>query len=239
MSFAKFFLAFGRREIKEGVQSAAAALARIDPETASAAQLDMLRERRDEYAGKLVAAKRALTADREETAAWQSKIEQSKEALRVLKGQLGESDSKDQELTRQGRQIVAQMDTYQAELEREQGEDVQAEELVASLQQVFDTLDGKLKRAGSELEAAKRRMQSAEAKKAHAAEMADLRKATEFGGMDGAFNAMSAAAEKAEREAQTLALTSARDTESEDLAAAILTKRDEADKAGSDPFAGV
>jgi hypothetical protein len=209
----KFLAAFGLEKVQSAVGDVVTWMTAVDPKTATAAQLGMLRQKRDEYARRLVDARRALAKDQAETAAVEVKVNAAKKALGILQGRMEKaSDSEKKDILDKAGSIASQLEKHMAELEREKREDAQALEVVTAVQQLYDRMDGMLREAHSTLEDAARRKAVAEADRDHAKLMSELKGNEEnFSGLNIALDAMNRATEEAESEAQVLAMQSASD----------------------------
>jgi hypothetical protein len=235
----KFLAAFGMEKVHSAVTDVVTWLTAVDPKTATAAQLGMLRQKRDEYAGRLVEARRALAKDQAETAAIQAKVDAAKKALGILQGRLATAEEAEKaDIMGKAKTIATQLETNLAELEREKKEDAQAQEVVDAVQKLYDQMDGMLREAHSTLEDAARRKATAEADRDHAKLMSELKGSeANFSGLNVALDAMNRAADEAEKEAEVLAMASASDartTESESVVDEVIKSEQPADS--TDPF---
>lgn len=233
-----FLAAFGKEKVEDGVQGVATFLSSIDPKTASAAQLNLLRDKRDDYAKRHVEARRALAKDQDETKEIESQIAKYRKGLAALKTQHESAPAgKKAAIMKQAGTVADSVKSLLIELEREQKEDAQAQQMVDAVEKLYDQMDDMLKQAGSKLEAAERRMKTAQADEEHAQMMAELNEGAEsFGGLNVALDAMTAAADEAEANAEVTRMTEAADAGSDtnNLVDQILADAAPADE--SNPF---
>lgn len=236
MGIFNFLSAFGSAKVEKGAQDITKWLASIDPETATKAQLNILRDKRDEYAKRLVTARQALQKDQQETADVQAQIDKQKKALGILKSK---KDAGDDSVLPMAQKIAEKIGQLNGELEREKAEDAQAQELVDALQKLYDQMSNMLQNAKGDLEAASRRMQQAQADKEHQDLMAELNGANEsFSGLNVALDAMNEAADKAKRDAEVSRMNNKSSVdEVDDLVDNLLKEEGNKQRDTSDPFA--
>jgi len=234
----KFFAAFGQEKVESGVKGLTTWLASIDPKTATAAQLKILKEKRDDYAQRLRKAGRALDKDRQETKDAQNEVEKAKQALNVLKGRMTGDDAKDQVTLVQANKIADKMRNFLIPtLEREMKEDLQAQAVVDALQKLYDQMCQMVEKSGSRMQEAERRMLSAQADAEHAELMKELNGASEkFSGVDIAFDALTAAAEEAEDKAAVAKMTTGSGDSTDSLVDDIIADAATETSEKNDPF---
>lgn len=235
-----FLAAFGKQKVSDGVDSINTFIASIDPEAATDAQIALLTEKRDQYARRLVKGRRSLVKDEAETAAVQSQIDQSQQALRVLQSRHISAPEKDKDaILSQAKKIADKVDELNVELDREKAEDAAAREFVDTIQELYDQMDDMLKKAGSKMQAAQRRMQTSQAKVELSETKMELNSAREsFGGLNVALDAMERAAEEAEAtvEVNEMNASSSADQSATLVADILAQQAEEANPASDDPF---
>ena len=249
MGILNFFGSFGKAKVEEGVKATAAALARLDPEAASQAQISMLENKLAELRSRLIKAQRAYDKDLQETADWQDKEQKTLQALKILKARY-ESNPNDAALMSKARRLRTSMDNIHENIAREQREDAQAKAILDQVQALYDkvrerrgTIESKLSDAKQRMESAKLREEQGKMREQEAKEIADME-----GGFDDigvALDAMNKAAGDAEHKA-AVANMSADEiadrgvTGDEDLLDDILGDDSKKNGGGSsDPFAGL
>lgn len=248
MGILNFFGSFGKAKVEEGVKATAAALARLDPEAASQAQINMLESKLGELRSRLVKAQKAYDKDLQETADWQEKEQKTLQALKILKGRY-EANPNDAALMSKARRLRTSLDNIHENIEREKREDAQAKAILDQVQALYDkvrerrnAIEGKLADAKQRMEAAKLREEQGKMREQEAKELAAME-----GGFDDigvALDAMNKAATDAEHKA-AVANMSADEiadrgaTGDEDLLEDILGDDSKKSSPSSDPFAGL
>ncbi|MBF0587501.1 MAG: hypothetical protein HQL53_00085 [Magnetococcales bacterium] len=248
MSFFSFLGSFGKAKVEEGLKAGATALAKIDPEAASQAQIDMLEKKLGELRGRLVKAQRAYDKDLKETADWQNKEKKTLEAMQILK-QRHASNPEDGSILEKARRLRASLDNIHENIEREKREDAQAKGILDQVQALYDKvkarrneMTGQLSKAKSRMEQAKLAEEQARMNEREAKELADME-----GGFDElgiALDAMNQAANQAEHKAAVANLSadeiaSRGSTGDEGLLDEILGDDKKKADSNSDPFAGL
>lgn len=245
---ASFFGQVSKVKIEQGLQAATAALASLDPEAASQAQIEMLDDKLDTLREKLVRAQRDVDKDLAETAAWETKAEQIRQALRILKSQLENAEETAKPgIMDKAHRLAASLQQAQNEVEREKREDAEKLDILNQIQAIHDqvkqrrnTMESQLQQARNRMESAKLREESARLKEQQTRELAGL--AGGFDTMGIALDAMNKAAEEAEVAAAKASLASQEmnargGNQDEQLLADILGAASK--PATSDPFAGI
>ncbi|MBF0587856.1 MAG: hypothetical protein HQL53_01885 [Magnetococcales bacterium] len=248
MSFFSFLGSFGMAKMEEGLKAGATALAKIDPEAASQAQIDMLDKKLGELRSRLVKAQRAFDKDLKETADWQEKEKKTLEAMQILKARHA-SNPDDGSILEKARRLRASLDNIHQNIEREQREDAQAKGVLDQVQALYDKVKKRRTEMTGQLQNAKQRMTQAQL----AEEQAKLneQEAKELSDMEGGFDelgialdAMNQAANQAEHKAAVANLTadeiaSRGSTGDEGLLDDILGDQKKVAVQNSDPFAGL
>ncbi len=249
--FAKLFGKTAAVKAEQGMKSVTTALASMDPEAVSQAQIKIMDDKMQVLREKLVKAQRAYDKDIEETAAWEKKAGDIRKALQILKGQVESSvdEATKAAIMDKARRLAAQLQNAQSEIEREKGEDAEKKTILDQVQGIYEQVKEKRDTMHGSLEKAKQRMESAqlraEAAKMREQEQKELRGlAGGFDEMGIAMDAMNQAAEKAETQT-AMANMSADEmadqgsTGDEDLLNDSLGANAKKDKDVSDPFAGL
>lgn len=249
--FAKFFGVTAKVKLEDGMKAATAALARMDPEAASQAQVEMMDDKLSVLREKLVKAQRAVEQDLRETADWEKKAEDIRQGLRILKGRLetAASETDKANIMDKARALAGQLEKAMKEVEREKGEDAEKKAILDQVQGVYDQILERRNTIESQLGQAKQRMESAAMRE----EMAKMREQEqkELAGLAGGFDeigialdAMNRAADDSETKAKMAELATketASRTQSgaEDLLKDILGEESRKASSGRDPFAGI
>lgn len=250
-AFAKIFGQTAKVKLEQGVQAATTALAGMDPEAVSEAQIRIMDDKLNALREKLVRAQQALDQDLKETATWQQKAEEIRKALLILKGQ---AEAAGDEAAREGildkaRRLAAQLQNAQAEVAREQGEDAEKKAILDQIQAIYDQVRQKRDGMQAQLGEARNRMAQAQLRE----EAAKLREQEqkELAGLVGGFDEMGIALDamnKAAEEAGVRAsmanmaadeMAAKGDSGAEDLLQEILGTEAKKAKEVSDPFAGL
>ncbi|MBF0186900.1 MAG: hypothetical protein HQL50_03140 [Magnetococcales bacterium] len=248
MGFLDFLGSFGKAKVEEGVKASAAALARLDPEAATQAQIDMLDRKLASLRERLVKAQRAYDKDVQETKDWQAKEERTLQALKILKSRY-EANPSDSSIMENARRLRDSMDNIHLNIEREKREDAQAKAILEQVQSLYDKVKqrrmdirSKLDEARGRMESAKVREEQAKLREQETKELADME-----GGFDDigiALDAMNKAAEDAEKHAAVANLSADEIAErgatgDEDVLADILGDSRKKGSSSADPFAGL
>lgn len=214
--FFSFLKGFGQKKIEQSGEGIIAFLNSVDRDTCTDVQIQLIEDKRDDYGRKLIDAKRELERDLEETAAVEHSLKQAKSLLLSLKEKY---DSGDTSVAEQAAKVNVRLGELQVELERELQEDKDAQELVATLQSVYDALCNKLKEVRGQIQAAGRRLDNAKAKQ----ERQDLIRAAK--GETAAFESMDIIIESMDKEAAKIE----REMELNDMNSASTKKEDDVD----------
>ncbi len=248
MSFFSFLGSFGKAKVEEGLKAGATALAKLDPEAASQAQIDMLDNKLGELRSRLVKAQRAYDKDLAETRDWQDKEAKTLKALEILK-ERHTANPDDASILEKARHLRNSLENIRENIARELREDAQAKGILDQVQALYDKVKTRRNEMTGQLEKAKTRMQQAQL----AEEQARLneREAKELADMEGGFDelgialdAMNKAADDAEHQASVANLSadeiaSRGATGDEALLDDILGDNKKKSSADSDPFAGL
>ncbi|MBF0622631.1 MAG: hypothetical protein HQL54_11960 [Magnetococcales bacterium] len=247
MGLLDFFGSFGKAKIEEGLKASAAALAKMDPEAATQAQISMMDNKLSDLRSRLVKAQKAFDKDLQETKDWQDKEQKTLQAMQILKSRF-EANPEDTSTMEKARRLRGSLDNIRTNIERELNEDAQAKAILDQVQALYDTVKQRRNEIESKLANAKNRMEQASLRE----EQAKMREqeAKELANMEGGFDnigialdAMNRAADGADHNAQVASLSadeivSRGATGDEDLLDDILGG--DAKKASQDdPFAGL
>jgi SMC interacting uncharacterized protein involved in chromosome segregation len=235
----EFLKAFGTVKVSNIIQDATTQLASIDPKTASEAQMKILHDKQQEYAGKLVDAKNALKVEDDRIASLQASADRTKAALTALKARhdAATDETAKASIMTQASAVAGELKRLNDQIANEQVARGQAQEIVDSTKNLYDMMTAKLGQGQSKLESAQRRMELAKNTEAHAQMIAEMNgEAARWSGIDTAFDAFSAAAEKAEKHAEVLKMTSSKPGASTEaiIASALATATPK-----EDPFAAL
>ena len=206
----KFLGVFGAAKAQNGIKDLTTWLVQLDPKTASEAQLKMLRDKQEEYAGRLIDAKRAGNKEEAEAVAAEAALGRALKALGMLKAQCdaAKSDEARKPILAQASTIAAEVERLQATATRERTEADNAKEVIDAVQQLYGLMTQKVEEGTGKIKTAEQRLETAKAVNEHAKLMDELSgQAEAFKGVDIAFDAMSRAADNAERDTQVRKMT--------------------------------
>lgn len=247
MGFLDFLGSFGKAKIEQGVQASAAALAKMDPEAATQAQIDMLEKKLADLRGRLVKAQKAYDRDLQETADWMAKEKKTIQAMQILKERY--EATQDPTVMGKAQKLRTSLDSIRENIEREKREDAQAKAILDQVQSLYDKVKGRRAEIESKMHDAQNRMEQASLRE----EQAKMRQqeAKELAELDGGFDdisialdAMNKAADEADNRAKMADLSADEIAErgatgDEDILDEILGHGAKKSSHSDDPFAGI
>ena len=237
----KFLGVFGAAKVESGIKDLTTWLVQLDPKTASEAQLKMLRDKQMEYANRLIDAKRAGDKEEAEAVAAENALDRALKALGVLKSRCDAATDEyaKKPILAQAATVATEVERLQANATRERTEANNAKEVITAVQQLYDLMSKKVEEGSSKITVAGQRLATAKATNEHAKLMDELSgQAKAFAGVDIAFDAMTHAAENAERDTEVLKMTAKQPgSAAADAISAILGET--ASATPKDPFAAL
>lgn len=152
------------------------AIIKLDPDTATDAQIDELDAQFRDLSFQLAQSEQALNREEQEAVAAQTTFERKKKAAQILQRQADEATDagKKAQLESSLDKLLDELEGMKADVDREKQEAEDAKALRDQLQETTKAMADNLKQVRGALTQAKRRMQQAEAKEAAAVKSAEV-----------------------------------------------------------------
>jgi chromosome segregation ATPase len=168
----RFLKHYGMSKASDVLDEFASAVVAFDPETASRAQIAMMQTELHKLGRRLAEAETEVQREHRETAQLRSSYERYLRAAETMERRLAEFDerSRHAELEASLARVIERLEQLKPEIAREEREDQEVEAWAAELRRAFETLGAKLRRAESDLRAARRDMEMAHLQRQRVAE---------------------------------------------------------------------
>ena len=189
----RFLKHYGKAKAGEVLDEFVSAVASFDPETASKAQIEMMEAELQTLGRRLAEAETEARREHQETTGLRRTYDYYLEAARLLEVKHSDGEALDQraEIEASLTRLVGRLEQLKPEIEREEDEDREVEAWRAELRRSVDRLGDKLRAARSDLQLARRRVDSGQGRKEHAEEQD--KRARAAAGMTSSISAMSVA----------------------------------------------